>query len=283
MGQASTPVMEFSSVLTSLDVAHASGRLKLEDDNAALTTAFLPDGVPFDITIRKSGDDQPIHIQRMMIGRKQGVFRRVEARGLHREFKFPAPGDYVVTYRAGGKPMTKVPIRLEVVSDGDEFEPKAHAYLSGPWEDWAYLFSSVAGKENADIQFRFWAHRKTFERGSDRYTAEFKLDGETIATSDSGVCGSNEWQFLKLNLQHLPAGEGRASNLRIWSQPMVTIRLACFKTTNRRRLSTARRERQSRLFIHDQPSPTSHGLNTSCLAFPGSRGVRVSIRQDTLS
>jgi len=38
--------MEFSSVLTSLDVYHNDGRLQLEDDNAALSTVFLPPGKP---------------------------------------------------------------------------------------------------------------------------------------------------------------------------------------------------------------------------------------------
>ena len=150
--QSVSPVMEFSSVLTSLDVYHQDGRLQLEDDNAALSTVFLPEGAKVDIVISKAGTNEALHTQPMMVSTSLAVFNRVESRGLHREFKFTEPGDYVATYRADGKPMTVVPFSIEFVKNDDAFDPKVHVYANGPWSEFAYLFASVNAGPEANPQ-----------------------------------------------------------------------------------------------------------------------------------
>lgn len=96
--QAPTPVMEYSSILDSLDANHQDGRLLLEDDNAALATVFLPEGVPVEVAITEVGSDEPLVVQSFARGSAQGVFSRLGVRGNIQQFHFSKPGDYLATY-----------------------------------------------------------------------------------------------------------------------------------------------------------------------------------------
>jgi len=204
-----SPVMEFSSVLTSLDVYHHDGRIQLEDDNAALSTVFLPAGAQVQIAIFKAGSKQPLHVQQMSVSPPSSVFNRIEVRGKAREFKFSEPGDYVATYLANGKPMSVVPFSIEFAKNDDQFDPKTHVYASGPWGRFAYVFASVKGGQDANPQIRFWVRKKSFDANpdSDRYTVEVRKESDIIAISEGGSSNSKKWQALQLRLMH-PASKG---------------------------------------------------------------------------
>lgn len=214
--QKPTPVMEMSSILTSLDVYHHDGRLQLEDDNAALSTVFLPAGSAVDIVITKAGSGQPLHTQTMAISQPISVFNRLEVRGNLREFKFTEPGDYVATYRVGNKPMTIVPFSIEFAKNDDEFNPKTHVYANGPWDQWAYLFASVNAGAEANPQVHFWVRKKSFlpNPPADKYSVQLKRDGDVVAVSDEGFSNSKKWQFLKLPLKHPESKGGRAVRIK---------------------------------------------------------------------
>ena len=214
--QSSSPAMEYSSVLTSLDVYHQDGRLQLEDDNAALSTVFLPDGGKVDVVISRAGSDTALHVQPMMVSAATGVFNRIESRGLHREFKFTEPGDYVATYRAGGRPITVVPFSIEFIKNNDEFDPKTHVYANGPWSEFAYLFASVNAGPDANPQIRFWVRKKSFlpNPEADRYTVELRKNGDVIAVSEGGSSNSKKWQFMRLSLRHPDNKGGQALKLK---------------------------------------------------------------------
>lgn len=211
VAQQPSPVMEFSSVLSSLDVQHQDGRLQLEDDNAALATAFLPHGAKFDVVISEAGSDEPLFVQPMAVSQPFAIFNRVAARGNSREFKFSKPGNYVATYRADGKPMTVVPFEIEFVKNGDEFDPKTHVYANGPWSEFAYLFASVNDGAEANLQVCFWVRKKSFDPNpeADRYTVELRKDGDVIAQSEGGSSNSKKWQFMRLRLKHPDSKGGR--------------------------------------------------------------------------
>ena len=209
LGQAPSPVVEFSSILTSLDAHHHDGRLQLEDDNAALATAFLPAGTAVDVMISQADSNRPLVIQPLAVASKQGVFNRLGIRGQIQSFRFTAPGQYVATYRAGGKPITVVPFRVEMERNQDQFDPKTHVYLSGPWSEWAYLFASVAKGSDANPELRFWVRKKSFLASppADRYTAEIRRSGDLVAVSESGSSNSKKWQFMRLRFQ-FPGSKG---------------------------------------------------------------------------
>ena len=214
--QKPSPVMEMSSILTSLDVHHTDGRLQLEDDNAALSSVFLPQGAKVDIVISKAGSPQPIHTQPMMVSQPIGVFNRMESRGLHREFKFSEPGDYVATYRANGQAMTTVPFSIEFAKNEDQFDPKTHVYANGLWDQWAYLFASVNAGPEANPQVHFWVRKKSFlpNPDADKYSVELRKDGDVVAVSENGFSSSKKWQFLRLKLMHPASKGGRALKIK---------------------------------------------------------------------
>lgn len=211
-----SPVMEYSSVLTSLDVYHHDGRLQIEDDNAALSTVFLPAGAKVDIVISAVGSDQPLHIQPMSVSQPMSVFNRVEARGNLKEFKFAKPGDYIATYRANGKPITVVPFSIEFQTNDDQFDPKTHVYANGPWSQFAYLFASVNAGPDANPEIRFWVRKKSFlpNPDADRYTVELRKAGDVVAVSEGGSSNSKKWQFMRLRLKHPESKGGQSLKLK---------------------------------------------------------------------
>ena len=215
LAQSTSPVMEYSSILTSLDVYHQDGRLQLEDDNAALAAAFLPADATVDVVIAKAGSNQPLHIQALSVLPQHKVFSRIVLRGNNREFKFTMPGDYVATYRANGKPMTVVPFSIEVEKNGDLFDPKTHVYANGPWSEFAYLFASVNAGQDANPQIRFWVRKKSFlpNPPADRYTVELRKNGDTIAVSSGSSSNSKKWQFMHESLMHPESKGGQALKL----------------------------------------------------------------------
>ena len=211
-----SPVMEFSSVLTSLDVYHRDGRLQLEDDNGALSTVFLPAGAQVDVVISEAGATQPLHVQPMAVSQSTSVFNRVVARGNLREFKFTKPGNYIATYRVNSKPITVVPFSIEFQKNDDEFDPKTYVYANGPWSQFAYLFASVNGGVEANPQICFWVRKKSFlpNPEADRYTIEVRKAGDIVAVSEGGSSNSKKWQFMRLRLKHPTSKGGQALKLR---------------------------------------------------------------------
>lgn len=203
-----SPVMEYSSLLSSLDVSH-DGRLEVEDPNAAVTTVFQPDGAKLELAIVKAGSDAPVHVQPFLTSESFGVFRRAETRSLLKTFHFTEPGQFTANYRINGVTASVVPFRVDVLSNDDQFNPIRRFYLSGPWSDWAYLFASVKSGEDATPQFRMWAQKRSFEDapGADVYTLEVRYRGDVVAIANKGFCSSAKWQRLNFDLKQ-PESQG---------------------------------------------------------------------------
>jgi len=210
IAQPPSPVVEWSSILTSLDVDPASGRLILQDDNAALCSAFLSMGTPVDVVISKVGENRPLVTQPLQYLADQGVFHRLGVQGATRPYRFQEAGDYLLTFRAGGVPMTIVPFSVELKTNNDEFDPKTFAYLNGPWDQQAHLFASVEKGADAVPELRFWTRTQSFLSNppAGRYTAEVRRRGTLLATSTGASSNSKRWQLMRLTLQRPPSAGG---------------------------------------------------------------------------
>ncbi|MEM8734823.1 MAG: hypothetical protein AAGG44_11400, partial [Planctomycetota bacterium] len=206
--QMPSPVMDYASVLNTLDV-YPNGRLDLEGSGGVPTTVFLPHGTPVEAVLTKKGSSTPIHVQDFYVNHATEVFAGLKTAGKYKEFIFTEPGDYVLTFRGGGRVMTQFPFRAYVVRNKDEFDPRTAWYLDGPWGDWAYAYARLRDKADATVQFRMWAKRVSFDgpTETDQYTVELVKDRDVIAVSRTNYCGTQKWQALDFEMT-LPASKG---------------------------------------------------------------------------
>ena len=209
--QRPTPVMEYSALLSSVDINPRSGMLELGGKNDALTAVFLPQGAPVEAVITKKGSSTPLHVQDFYVQPVTKVFSRIDMRGKYRQFKFPGPGEYVITFRSGKQVMTQMPFTVFTKSNDDEFDPKTAWYTSGPWSNWAYAFSQLKNGADAQVEFHMWAQRVSFEGGTktDVYDVDLKLNGDVVAVGRPAYCGTQKWLNLEIKLSHPEARGGR--------------------------------------------------------------------------
>lgn len=210
-----SPVMEYASVLSGLRVRHATGVLEFENGDQPLSAAFLPAGATVEAVVTQKGSQPPLVRQSFAVGRAQGVFHRVSPSGDIQQFKLTEPGDYVVTYLANRRVMTVVPFQVELVTNDDEFDPKTFVYLNGPWSNWAYLYAPLPDAITQVPEFRIWAKRKSFVVGhaADEYEIEVKLNGDVVATSNTGFISSQEGRMLRFPFRYPKSKGGRAMSM----------------------------------------------------------------------
>lgn len=213
--QQPAPVMEYAALLNSFDV-DPQGRLQLEGSGDALTTIFLPQGAEVEAVITKAGSNTSLHVQGFYINHVTKAFARLQTAGKYKEFIFKEPGDYVLSYRTGGKVMTQLPFSVYQKSNDDQFDPKTAWYTRGAWSDWAYAYAQRKHKENATLQFRMWGKRVSFDGATvtDKYTVELKKDGDVVAVSRTGHIGTQKWQKLEFEMSHPESKGGRKFSVK---------------------------------------------------------------------
>ena len=202
------PVMDYATLLTSFGV-RPDGRLQLESDNEPLTAVFLPTSAPVQAVITAAGSDQALHVQDFYKSNGDKVFTILESRGKYKEFKFTKPGEYLLTFRSGSQTLTQIPFSVINKSNNDEFNPQSVWYAQGPWSQWSYIYFLRRDGANANLEFRMWAHRRSFEPGTstDNYDVVLKKDGDVIAAAKQGHVGTQYWRQLRFQLRN-PASKG---------------------------------------------------------------------------
>ncbi len=210
VAQGRTPVMEFASLLTSVDVG-AQGLLVLEEDNDALTAVFLPQGAPVEAVLTKAGSNTALHVQDFYVNHVTPVFARLSARGKYKPFHFTEPGEYRLVFRSGNHVMTELPFTVFTRQSGDTFDPQTAWYLSGPWDDWAHGFSQLQDGAEGQLHLRMWARRESFDgpRVTDKYRAELVRDGDVLAVSNQEYVGTQKWRSLNFAMTFPESKGGR--------------------------------------------------------------------------
>lgn len=206
--QQRTPVMEHASLLNSVGVS-PEGWLEFGRANDALTSVFLPQGSKVTAILTKQGSDTPIHTHQFSIQHVTEVFARVDAKGAGREFKFSNAGNYSLTFKTGNHVMAAVDFNVYSKTNDDQFDPKSVWYCDGPWSQWAYAYSKLSDKGNANLQFRMWAKRESFNAGteSDIYDVDLVKEGDVVAEGRGGYISTQRWRNLHFNMR-LPESKG---------------------------------------------------------------------------
>ncbi|MEM7454145.1 MAG: hypothetical protein AAF456_07295 [Planctomycetota bacterium] len=206
--QSPGPVMDYTSLLNSLDVHHGSGRLELGLDHKIMG-AFLEDGATVDAVLTLAGSDEPLHVQEFYVQKWYGSFFEVSSRGKYVEYVFPEAGDYVMTYRANGVAMTSLPFSVVVNQGGDDFNPITHYYMNGPWNDWAQIALPLDSPERKSPQLVMWRRKMSFVEGADSniYHTEIRLNGDVVADCGDSYVASHEWQRVQEDFRY-PENKG---------------------------------------------------------------------------
>ena len=211
-GQSPAPVMEFGSVLSGLRIRHSTGVLELESANHALATVFLPAGTAVEAVVTRKGSTRVLGRQRLAVSGQTGVFSRVSVRGDIQQIAVTDPGEYVLTYLAGGKPMSTLEFRVERFQNEDQFDPKTFYYLAGPHDKWAYLYAPLPDSTTDQPEFRMWAHKRSFAAApeADQYDVELQCQGDVVGVSSTGFVSSKEGQQLRFPWRDPDSKGGRA-------------------------------------------------------------------------
>lgn len=207
-----TPVMEYASVLSGLRIRHKTGVVEFESSNHALASVFVPQGTPVTAVLVKKGSTTPLTQQPFRSSAPDGVFSRVSVAGAPGQYAVKSPGEYTAAFFAGRKLMTAVDFRVDVMKNDDEFQPKTHYYLSGPWQRWAYMYAPLEETGSTQPEFRMWVHKRSFADSpdADKYDVQLILNGDVVGVSSTGFTNSKEGQQLKFTWRHPESKGGRA-------------------------------------------------------------------------
>ncbi|MEM7557825.1 MAG: hypothetical protein AAF394_01755, partial [Planctomycetota bacterium] len=205
------PAMEYASVLTGLRVRHTTGVIEFESPNHALASVFVPPSTPVTAVLTEKGSTSPLARQAFALSQPEGAFRRLSVGAGHIQYA-AKPGDYVLSYYAGEQLMTTLEFTVEAESNGDEFQPKTHYYRRGPWDNWAYMYASLAESGNTRPEFRMWVHKRSFANPpkADEYDVRLILNGDVVGVASTGFNGAQEGQQLRFEWNHPQSKGGRA-------------------------------------------------------------------------
>ena len=180
------PVMDFTSVLNTLDVSESDGQLEF-NSKANLFAAFVPKNSLVDVAFRKIGE--PVELHSTLLDMKEHYGKFVSAKPVEflDETKLVEPGDYLVTYRCNNVPVTRLRVSL-TVQDG--------VYrLNGPWQNWAQLRTPLSRSGQDTPQFVCWLRNETGNPDApQKYSFQIRKNDELVYEAEDAEVSSTQWQ-----------------------------------------------------------------------------------------
>ncbi|MEL6497054.1 MAG: hypothetical protein AAF937_07580 [Planctomycetota bacterium] len=129
---------------------------------------------------------------------KEGVFGAAKVKYGPHVADLPGEGLYNIVYMIDGEPATRLPIRVDLLSGGDDaFNPEKTYKFTGPWNFLAYLaedefnIDNRLGTNDSTFLVHLWTTNQDVEEGkrtSSLYIQVFRGDeliGHTITTGGS--------------------------------------------------------------------------------------------------
>ena len=137
---------------------------------------------------------------------RETVFARLVEVGPA-DFTPPAPGIYNVVFLVDGQPVSRLPVRMEETSAGDDpFNPQKTYGYSGMWQAYGFLTTHRTWKEEPFPELNLWLGVKDLAEGArkDMFVASLTRDGKTIAHSREtlGHITNKHYQETRIDLYH---------------------------------------------------------------------------------
>jgi hypothetical protein len=147
---------------------------------------------------------------------KNGIYARVQVQ-TPADVTLTKPGIYTLVYVVDGKPVTRLPVRLELASAGkDPFNPGKKYRYDGFWRTFAFITMGTYKGEKFPL-LNYWLGGKDLTAGKDRGRPFVTLyrDGKMVAHSQKtqGHFMTGHFDRAKINLYH-PHKEGKEANAK---------------------------------------------------------------------
>ena len=190
------PVMDFTSILNTLDVSATDGTLQF-NQKEDLFAAFVPEDSELDVVFRKLGEPLELHTTILRPREHYGKFIRTQAIGSLDETKLTDAGDYLVTYRCNGVPITRIRVTLDVKENGGV---KTY-HLSGPWRRWVQLQTPLKDEQKTTPKIVCWLRNESpVGNPVERYSFQIRRDDKLVYEADVAMVISKYWKPYTLQL-----------------------------------------------------------------------------------
>lgn len=123
------------------------------------------------------------------------------------DFNVTKPGVYNIVFLVDGKPVSRLPVRLEQTSKGDDpFNPvKTYSY-AGLWPLYAFLKMDKTWKNETFPELHLWVGNRDLAKGAkkDLFQVVLKQGEKVVAHSKEtqGFIANKHYQEVRLNLYH---------------------------------------------------------------------------------
>lgn len=147
---------------------------------------------------------------------KNGIYARVQIQ-TPADVTLTEPGIYTLVYVVDGKPVTRLPVRLELASSGnDPFNPKKTYRYDGYWRTFAFITMGTFKAEKFPL-LNYWLGGKDLAAGKNRGRPFVILyrDGNMVAHSQKtqGHFMTGHFKHAEINLYH-PHKQGKEYNAK---------------------------------------------------------------------
>ena len=190
-------VMDFTSILNTLDVSTTDGTLQF-NQKEQLFAAFVPDQAELDVVFRKLGEPLELHATNLGPREHYGKFLQARAIGSLDETRLTEPGDYLVTYRCNGVPVTRLRVTLNV----HETNGKKSYHLSGPWRQWVQFQTPLKKAQDSTPKIVCWLKNESpAENQIERYKFQIRRDDRLVYEAEDALVSSEYWKPFTLELR----------------------------------------------------------------------------------
>ena len=147
---------------------------------------------------------------------KNGIYARVQVQ-TPADVTLTKPDVYTLVYVVDGKPVTRLPVRLELVSAGDDpFNSRKIYRFDGYWRTFAFITMGTFKGEKFPL-LNYWLGGKDLAEGksSGRPFVTLYLDGKMVAHSKKtqGHFMTGHFKHAEINLYH-PHEPGKEYNAK---------------------------------------------------------------------
>lgn len=137
---------------------------------------------------------------------RAGVFARLSEVGPA-DFNITQPGIYNLVFLIDGKPVSRLPVKLEQTSAGDDpFSPDKTFRYIGLWQIYAYLTTNREWKGKPFPELNLWVGGKDLASGQDKdmFNVVLKHKGKVLAHSKEtqGFISNKHYQATGISLYH---------------------------------------------------------------------------------
>jgi hypothetical protein len=195
--QAGQPAAEYNSLLN-LRFYEQTGGFLVD----TIQLVFPPEGsAPLEATFTRGGetvDTVPLNINRIKLFPAFAGTSPIRHTGV---VKLGKAGDYLLTVKLAGQPITTMPFSLKVEPSSDPYRPGQRFIREGPWRNFGYLSIPIERQDDA-LSFSFWTCLPEVGATKDTpCTLHLMRGAQEIAQNHSTmVISQTDWQFFRVRM-----------------------------------------------------------------------------------